>query len=228
MRCAAPRNLVASLVALSVCRGGSSGAEADGDATAETGGATSSADSGTASTGDESGQADTGDRPGLCERPIEWTPGDTVGVPGGIADARTKCETAACSALDSAEAGYRDGTLDALALIQAAIESSEPETYVAIPAGTWMIGGGLSLNQDSDAITVRGAGMDETILDCRSTVCISVGSGSDYLWSWPETGNEITAGLTRGSTKISTADTSAFSVGQIVQIKIANDPEPPC
>jgi hypothetical protein len=227
MRRAAPRCFLELFLALCACHGGSSGA--DGDATSGTGTATSSADSASASIGtaDESGQADTGELPGSCERPIDWRPGDTVGVPGGIPDARTQCETAACQALENAEAGYRDGTLDAVAVIQAAIDSAEPETYVAIPAGTWMIGGGLSLDQDRDAITVRGAGMDETILDCRANGCISVGSGSDYLWSWPETGNEITAGLTRASTEITIADTSAFGVGQLVQIKVANDPELP-
>jgi hypothetical protein len=224
------RSLVSFLMVLSGCNDGPSG---DGSSASDTDAittSTSSTASGTQSGGSGSeseGSESSGDPSGACERPIDWTPGETVGVPGGIRGDRTKCETAACQAVENAEAGYRDGTLDATGLIQAAIESAEPETYVSIPAGTWQLSGGLGLGHERDAITVRGAGMDETILDCRGQSCFGVGSGSDYLWSWPETGNEITAGLARGSSEITIADTSAFNVGQLVQIKIANDPALP-
>jgi hypothetical protein len=238
MRSVVSRRFVVLLSSLSgslgACNDGSAGdgsaaSTSDSDATTAPMGSTGSddGDDGTEAGADDTSSDDTGDPPGNCERPIAWTPGDTVGVPGGIPEDRAQCATAACQALDSAEPGYRDGTLDALPLIQAAIDSAEPETFVALPAGTWRIDGGVTIGADRDGITLRGAGMDETMIDCRADVCIDVGSSSDYLWSWPTTGNEITGGLTAGSTEIEIADTSAFEVGQIVQVRVANDPQVP-
>ncbi len=155
--------------------------------------------------------------------PIDWTVGDTVGVPGGIRGNRARCVTVACAALEGADAPYKDGTSDATALFQAAIDSAEAETYVFIPAGIWRIDGSINLGANRDGITVRGAGMAATTIDCRNNVCINVGSSSDYRWNYPDTGNVITDGLTQGSTELTIADTSAFSVGQIVQLKISND-----
>lgn len=155
-------------------------------------------------------------------RLIDWTPGSTVGVTNGIPLTRAKCVTTECQALENASAGYKDGTSDATTLIQSAVNSAVPSTYVLIPAGRFRVST-ITLGPTRDSITLRGGGIDTTTLDCRSNNCIMVGSGSDYNWSWPSTGNTITAGLSKGSTNISISDTSQFAVGQMAQIVVAND-----
>ena len=120
-----------------------------------------------------------------AERLVDWTPGTMVGVPGGIPTNRTKCATTQCSALENAAAGYKNGTTNAAPLIQAAIDSASANTYVFIPAGTWLISSALYLNAGRSSVTLRGAGLGATTLDCRPSVCINAGSQSDYQLAWP-------------------------------------------
>src|SRR5690606_30964998 len=56
---------------------------------------------------------------------------------------------------------------------------------------------------------------------------ITAGPQTDYAWAQqpyaePKSGNTITAGLTKGSTVLTIANTSAFSVGQMIQIALEN------
>ncbi|MES2985827.1 MAG: peptidoglycan-binding protein [Patescibacteria group bacterium] len=153
---------------------------------------------------------------------IDWTPGVNVGVVGGIPTNRTQCDTAACTDLVNAAAEYKDGSTNAAPLIQAAIDSALPHTYVYIPAGTWRLNLALNLSASRDFITVRGAGMDVTILDCRSSVCMYGGSQASY-----QPYVTINSGLTRGSTQISVSDTSPYAVGDVIKIAAHNDPTLP-
>jgi len=163
-------------------------------------------------------------------RLIKWTPGLTVGVPGGIPTNRAQCATTACIAVTNATASLRTDLASAVSLLQAAINSAPTNTYVLIPSGTWLIDSTLMVPQGKNSITLRGSGAGATIFDCRPSVCIFVGTASDYGWSWPPTGNFVTAyaaDATTGGTKLTIADTSAFAVNQLVNFRVGNDASVP-
>ncbi len=165
-----------------------------------------------------------------ASRVVDWQAKVNVGVPGGIPTNRTKCSTTECRNLESASAQYRDGSTDASQLLVSAVASAPANTFVYIPEGTWQMTKGILIGKDKDSITLRGAGVDKTILDCRttgSTGCISVSDSSDWQWRSPATGNTITSGLTKGSTTVRIPDTSPFFVGQLVRISVENDPYVP-
>jgi hypothetical protein len=160
-----------------------------------------------------------------ASRLIRWSSGITVGVPGGIPGGRTPCQTAECAAIGTATDDLRNGTTNAAPLLQAAINSAPQNTIVSIPAGQWRIDSTLSIPANKDSITLRGTGAS-TVLDCRANTCVFVGSGSDYTWSWPPSGNAVISyapdGATGGTT-LAMGDTSAFSVNQMVLFSVAND-----
>lgn len=150
-------------------------------------------------------------------RRVDWTANVAVGVPGGIQD-RTRL-------IDVTQAPYnadKTGNSSASASIQAAVNSAIPGDVVYLPAGIYRIDTGVSIPHNRDGITVRGAGMEATILDVRANNAFSVGSGSDYNWAWPTSNNMVTAGLAKGSSSVELPDTSAFSVGQIIRIVFEN------
>src|SRR5262245_61391737 len=68
-------------------------------------------------------------------RLIQWNPGRTVGVPGGIPTNRTQCVTAACAAVTNATVNLRTDVTSAVSLLQAAINSAPANTYVLVPSG---------------------------------------------------------------------------------------------
>ena len=164
-----------------------------------------------------------------ADRLVRWTPGDTVGVPGGIPNGRSQCQTPQCQALQNAAADLKSGLTNASPVLQAAIDSAPAGTVVLIPAGTWRIDQAVSIAAQKDSITLRGSGL-ATVFDCRYPTCIYVGSGSDYLWSWPIAGNVVsgyTPDVASGGTIVAIADTSAFSPNQLVHFSVANDPSLP-
>jgi len=154
-----------------------------------------------------------------ANRTVPWIAGITVGVPGGIPTNRTRT-------IDVTQAPYnadKSGASNASPALQAAINAAAAGDVVYMPAGVYRVESTLMINQTRKNITVRGAGIGQTIVDARvKNTLFSVGSGSDYTWSWPPSGNTITAGLTKGSTTLSIPDTSAFSVGQLIRIVIDN------
>lgn len=154
-------------------------------------------------------------------RLVDWTPGVTVGVPGGIPSANyTKCVTAECQALENAPAGYKDGSLSPTGLLDAAIKSAPAKSYVYLPAGKW--GTSISFGNWKGEVVVRGAGMDQTVVGGT----LFMGTGNN--WNYPTVGNSVTGGLSRGSTRINIADTSAFNIGILAKIVIQeNDPSIP-
>ncbi len=150
-------------------------------------------------------------------RRVDWTANVAVGVPGGIPN-RTRL-------LDVTKAPYNadnTGVLNASSAIQAAINAASPEDVVFLPAGYYRIESIVYIPHNKDSITIRGAGMKETILDVRVNRAISAGSGSDYQWAWPGSNNIVLTGLAKGSSTVSLGNTSAFSVGQIIQIASEN------
>ena len=71
-----------------------------------------------------------------------------------------------------------------------------------------------------DNRTLRGAGMGFTILDSRVSNTIHAGSGSDYQWLFPASGNTIT-GITHfsapvvcnGRVYVTTLDNTVYAFG---------------
>ncbi|HRP05385.1 MAG TPA: glycosyl hydrolase family 28-related protein, partial [Opitutaceae bacterium] len=150
-------------------------------------------------------------------RRVDWTANVAVGVPGGIPN-RTKL-------VDVTLAPYhadKTGATNASAAIQAAVNAAKAGDVVFLPAGIYRIDTPVYIGPDKDGISVRGAGMEATVLDVRTNTAFSVGSGSDYQWAWPASGNEISSGLSKGSSSLTIANTSAFSVGQIIKISFEN------
>jgi hypothetical protein len=151
-------------------------------------------------------------------RLVDWEPGVTVGVPGGIPTGRTQCVTSACVDLTNAASGYKDGTLDAAGLIEAATASALADTVVELPAGTWRIDSTIDIGPSDDSITLRGASTATTIIDCRTTTCIKVGTDSDYAWGHPASDNLVTAyGVSGANSVLTMADTASFSTGQLIR-----------
>ncbi|MES2692300.1 MAG: glycosyl hydrolase family 28-related protein [Verrucomicrobiota bacterium] len=156
-------------------------------------------------------------------RLIDWTPGVATGVPGGIPDDRTRV-------VDVTRAPYnadKTGNTDASSAISAAISAATAGDVIYLPAGTYLCRNPIVVGY-KNGISIRGSG-DSTVL--KSTVggssFIQIGGGSDYNWSWPNSGNTITGGLHKGSRQITIGDTSEFRVGQIVNIALDNNPATP-
>jgi hypothetical protein len=166
-----------------------------------------------------------GDPSDFEERLVNWTPGTHVGVVGGIPTNRTQCVTTECAAVTGAASGYKDGTLDAAALLQAAITSASANTYVLMPAGTWKILSGLGFAAGDSNVTLRGAGLTSTIIDCRiaAGTCIALGTGATL--NYPVTNNDITAFTPSGdNTVLTVADSSEIGgTGTMVLVAVESD-----
>jgi len=158
-------------------------------------------------------------------RLTNWIPGVRTGIIGGIAQYRPGGAFQRTTLINVTSAPYNadnTGATNAAPAIQSAINAASSGQVVYLPAGDYLISSSLSVGTKKN-ITVRGAGMDLTRLLLTGNVTISVGSGSDYTWSWPPSNNIVTAGSAQNSTEISIGDTSAFSVGQIIKIKWENE-----
>ena len=156
-------------------------------------------------------------------RLVDWTPGVSTGVPGGIPTDRTR-------RLDVTSSPYladRTGSRDATAAIQSAINAALPGDIVFLPAGTYLCRGAISTGYKR-GITIRGEGGATVLIATGGGASfLQIGGGSDYTWSWPPTGNVVTAGLGKGSRTLTIADTSTFRVGQLIQIRANNNPATP-
>lgn len=156
-------------------------------------------------------------------RLVDWTPGVATGVPGGIPIDRTR-------RIDVTTSPYladRSGARDATAAIQSAINAAVTGDIIYLPAGNYLCKGALTTGYKS-GITIRGDG-ETTVLTATvgGASFLQIGGGSDYTWSWPPSGNVVTSGLTKGSRSLTIADTSAFRVGQLVQVRAVNNPATP-
>jgi chitodextrinase len=147
------------------------------------------------------------------QRLATWTKGVTVGVKGGIPTRTTLIDvTAAPYNAD------KTGATDSVAAINAAITAASSNSVVYFPAGTYRINSAITVQKSN--ITLRGAGMNSTIIDCRGTGCI-VFRGGDGFYNAPQF--PITAGLTKGSTQITVSNASTISIGQLLKIVSDND-----
>lgn len=152
---------------------------------------------------------------------IPRVPGTDVGVIGGIP---TNRPTGGGSTIDVTASPYfadNTGATDAGAAINSAWNASPEGSVIYCPAGTYKLTTGLSFLANKDRRTLRGDG-ETTIFDSHVSTAITVSNGDNFT-----AGIEITAGLTRGSTQITVADTTGYTTGRIMHIAALNDPDLP-
>ena len=147
------------------------------------------------------------------ERVADWTPGVTVGVPGGI-KTRTKIVNVTTAPYNA----DNTGATDASGAINAAIAAAQAEDVIYMPAGTYRVDSTIYVLRGN--ITLRGAGRDSTVIDCRAaSMCIFLrGSDSYNVPSYP-----VTSGTGKGSTVIGMSDTSMMLPNQMIEISARND-----
>ena len=143
------------------------------------------------------------------DRLCDWTPGVNVGVPGGIPH-----RTVIGSTVDGAV--YGTGAVDASAALGAAIDTCPAGQVVFIPAGTYRLDRRIYRPQARN-ITIRGAGMGQTILKATSKTQVLLLGTAD--WPRATAGLAIIAGATKGSTVLTVADTASITVGKLVRIE---------
>jgi hypothetical protein len=135
-----------------------------------------------------------------------WQPG----VPGGVPARTTVCTTI------SAER-YGNGVTDATQAIQSAVNACPANQVVFLPAGTYHLSNAILLNRP---VVLRGAGANSTTLR-RSPAGVAVMIGN---WTVLGTGVNLTADAAKGSTTLTVAEASAFSVGDVVHLDQLDDP----
>ena len=123
--------------------------------------------------------------------PNPWTP-----------PTRTQCVTSACKTVSG-------GTVTA-ATISAAISSAPQGTYVLIPAGTFALGGNVTIT--TNYVTLRGSGAASTKLTGGN---IDIGSGS---WGGS---SFLTANPAKGATSITVA--SPPTAGRVAALEECDD-----
>jgi hypothetical protein len=144
------------------------------------------------------------------ERRTAWNPG----IPGGIPD-----RTAVCAAIDAA--AYGNGSVDASAGIQAAIEACPAGQVVRLSAGDFLVNGAhpITLNK---GVVLRGAGPSATrLLKTTSTANPLVLVGV----RWPEEAASVNlaAGAAKGATSVQVASAAGFAAGQLVLLDELTD-----
>jgi hypothetical protein len=139
-------------------------------------------------------------------RTTRWQPG----VPGGVPSRTTVCATISA-------ATYGNGSTDATAAIQNAINACPANQVVYLPAGTYRISSTINLNR---AVVLRGAGANSTTLQ-RSPSGAGVMIGN---WTNLGTGVNLAADAPKGATTLTVADGSPFAVGDIVHLDQLDDP----
>lgn len=145
-------------------------------------------------------------------RAMDWS---TAGVNGGI---RTR--TTICSTLNPGATA---------AQINSAIASCPSGQVVKLNAGTYNLSTGLIFDGKSN-VTLRGAGADQTFLvfngvnGCggyQASICF-MGNGNWYGGT-PAASTNWTAGYAKGTTQITVASASGFSVGQVIVLDQLDD-----
>ena len=150
------------------------------------------------------------------DRRTLWNPGVTGGIP--------TTRSTACKTVDAAT--YGNGSADATAGIQAAIDACPAGQVVLLSAGTFTLNGGNFLLLDR-GITLRGAGPDKTTLqktDGAKPGQEQTGPNPSPLiiigparYSNGTTASvNLTADGAKGSSSITVASTAGFSPGQFV------------
>lgn len=151
-----------------------------------------------------------------------WTPGVTVGIPGGVIPARTHL-------LNVSQSPYnadKTGVIDATAAINAAIKAAKNNDVVYIPTGRYLLKGTISAA--TSGITIRGDGPANTILiETGSATPLSLGPTAFSFSTNLVTA--VTGGATKGSTQLIVQSTSMMTAGNEYKLreKYSYDPNFP-
>jgi hypothetical protein len=163
----------------------------------------------------------------VSQSAIDWT---NVGIPGGIPSSTW----AQCGSTIQAST-YGNGSIDATAGIQTALNACTSSHFVLLSAGTFLInssGSGSPILTIPSSVVLRGAGANQTVLNSTGTNSdgiISVGAATDpgrgYGTNDPVTNSvNITSGATAGSTSVVVSSSVNFTVGGNALISETNDP----
>ena len=115
--------------------------------------------------------------------------------------------------------------------IRSAISAAKDEEVVYVPGGTYLISSGLNVGGGGKHITLRGAGMDKTLIlpGGGAGTAISISGGGSGWWQADQRGMSITGSPKRGDTVLTVGDTSSLDklprggVGEICQVRLKND-----
>lgn len=143
-----------------------------------------------------------------------------AGVEGGIPERATIF----ANVTDAPYNADPTGVTDSAAAINSALGDCPTGQTVFVPAGTYRVD---SLVDIDDDITIRGAGMGQTIIDCGAAAwfrCLASGPGTPFKTSDPRT---VTAGATAGSTTVTLSDATSFLVGYLIGIDTPDTDGPP-
>ena len=143
-------------------------------------------------------------------RAIDWS---QAGIPGGIPTNRTQCGATVQAST------YGNGSSDASAGIQSALNACAANTYLLLGSGKFRMNSGLNVPSN---VTLRGSGAQQTILDMHNTGGF-IGGGT---WQgYPNTATvAITGGATRNSASLTLASASGISAGMYLLVTETNDP----
>ena len=144
------------------------------------------------------------------ERRTVWNPG----IPGGVPVRSTVCATVNAST-------YGNGTVDATAGIQAAINACPVNQVVQLSAGDFLVNGSFPITINK-GIVLRGAGPQTTRLRKTSTAAnpvILVGE----RWLQEAASVNLTANAAKGATSVQVTSAAGFSAGQLVVLDETTD-----
>jgi hypothetical protein len=143
-------------------------------------------------------------------RRTTWNPG----IPGGIPVRTTVCATVNAST-------YGNGTQDATAGIQAAINACPVGQVVQLSAGDFLVNGThpIAINK---GIVVRGAGASATKLRKTSTAANPLFVIGER-WLTEAGSANLTANAAKGATSVQVTSAAGFSVGQLVVLDEITD-----
>lgn len=149
-------------------------------------------------------------------RAVDWS---QAGIPGGIPNRTTVCQTVVPSGLT--------GPTDMTNIQNAIAACAGKNEVVQLQAGTYTISQGLTFGQINQ-VTLRGAGPDKTklvftgVVGCNehADVCIQGSSG----WSQNYSGSTTwTGGYSQGTSTITLGSTAGLSVGQMIILDQRDD-----
>jgi hypothetical protein len=149
----------------------------------------------------------------VSSQAIDWS---QVGVQGGIPNRTTICSTINASI-------YGNGSTDATAGIQNALNACPAGQVVYLSAGTFLIDSYVTV---PSSVTLRGAGANQTILNAMgsgngaSVVNLGSASASPNISG----SQSITSGATAGSTSLVVSNAAGITAGMYLIISELNDP----
>lgn len=152
------------------------------------------------------------------DRIVPWVPGVTVGVRSGV-PARTNL-------IDATRPPYnadKTGQTNASSAINAAISAANSNDVVYLPAGNYLLQDPVTLKS---FVTVRGAGMTNTIVHYVKSWgnAFAMGTGWNWLWNNPSApNNSIVSGFSKGSSNLVFASTSPSWVQKLCLLNELND-----